>query len=271
MKKIFTDEQVQFIKDNYDKMEYKQIAEHLGGFTERQVRGKINGLGLSKLRKFNDTYFSEINSPDKAYWLGFLYADGWVVNNPKNRNYELGVELQKDDSYILDSFAKILGGVHSVTYHHNYKCFNGYTYETDSARLRIYSKQIVEDLISHGIVENKTYSNEYPICDIFVSDFIRGYLDGDGCIYIEKRKSGQCVFVSFTCSNDSFLKYIDQKIHEELNISGSIYKEKDRKYRLVFFRHSDTKTLLDWIYKNPNASMLKRKYEKYSLAYGLAA
>lgn len=271
MKKIFTDEQVQFIIDNYDRMEYKQIAERLGNFTERQVRGKINGLGLSKLRKFNDTYFSKIDTGNKAYWLGFIYADGWIINRPNDRIYELAIELQQGDAYILENLSEELGGAHPVTHHHNHKTFNGYKYETDSARLRIYSKRIVNDLISLGVVENKTNASQYPKCDVFVSDFIRGYLDGDGCIYIGTRHGHECVSVSFTCSNRDFLDYINQKIYSEIGVLGRIYTEKDKKHRLIFYKNEDVKVLLDWIYKNSNASMLTRKYEKYSLAYGLAA
>ena len=41
------------MKNNYSTMSYKEIAEQIG-FSERQVRGKINNMGLKKLRKFND-------------------------------------------------------------------------------------------------------------------------------------------------------------------------------------------------------------------------
>lgn len=56
MKKVFSDEDIKFLRDNYDKMQYKDIAQILGK-TERQVRGKINGMGLSKLRQFNKSFF----------------------------------------------------------------------------------------------------------------------------------------------------------------------------------------------------------------------
>ena len=74
-----------FIKNNYDKKTYKELANDLS-FTERQVRGKINNMGLSKLRKFDNKYFEVIDNCEKAYWLGFLYADGYIINNKSNRN-----------------------------------------------------------------------------------------------------------------------------------------------------------------------------------------
>ena len=60
MKSIFTSKQIEYLKTNYDKMSYKEIADNLG-FTERQVRGKINGLGFTKRRQFNNEYFKHIN------------------------------------------------------------------------------------------------------------------------------------------------------------------------------------------------------------------
>lgn len=71
----FSKSDVEFMKNNYSTMSYKEIAEQIG-FSERQVRGKINNMGLKKLRKFNDLYFRKIDSPLKAYFLGFIFADG---------------------------------------------------------------------------------------------------------------------------------------------------------------------------------------------------
>jgi len=101
MKSIFTIEHINFMKNNYDIMTYKEIGNHLG-FTERQIRSKINGMGLSKTRKFNKDYFKEIKSPNQAYWLGFIYADGYLVRRPKSRNYELGIEIQDSDFNLLE-------------------------------------------------------------------------------------------------------------------------------------------------------------------------
>lgn len=264
MKSIFTDEQIEYLKSNYDKMSYREIANKLG-FTERQIRGKINGLGLSKLRKFNNEYFKNITNPDQAYWLGFIYADGYLIENSKNRNYELGIELKQNDIKLLECFNELLGNVHKIITHHNTKNFNGYTYETDSCIIRIYSKEIVEDLKRLSVYPNKTYRNEFPMCNNLFWDFFRGFNDGDGCLHISQKN---CIFVELTNSNKYFLEYLNNTIYSLLNIKGSIYKEKDRKYRLVYFRKNDTKLLLDTIYKNENCIKLQRKYDIYKSYYG---
>ena len=56
MKKIFTDEQEKFMIENYLTMSYKEIGKKLG-FTERQIRGRLNNMGYTKVRKINDHYF----------------------------------------------------------------------------------------------------------------------------------------------------------------------------------------------------------------------
>jgi len=267
MKSIFTEEQIDFMKENYSKMSYKEIA-NIFNLTERQVRGKINNMGLSKTRKFNKDYFKEINSPNQAYWLGFIYADGYILHRPSTRNYELGIELKSTDSNALNCFNSELGNVHNVDFKHNHKNFNGYDYETDSCVIRVYSKEIVEDLMSHNIFQNKTNRIEFPECKKYFWDFIRGFLDGDGCIYVNPKNN---ISVKFVNSNEMFLKYIQSNILDRLNIKGSIYKENDKKYQLVYFVKAHVKLLLDSIYYDNRNQMLLRKYEIYKSYYGSPA
>ena len=188
LKRIFNDEQLQFIKENYSKMSYAEIGEELG-FTERQIRGKVNGLGLTKIRKFDKYYFYTIDSPEKAYWLGFIYADGWVINNSESSNYEASIELQSGDSYILERFVSAIGGTHEIKFAHKKNEVFGKSFETDTATVRIYSKQIVSDLVRHGVVERKTYSSIFPVVNKYFKDFLRGYYDGNGCLYINHHHS----------------------------------------------------------------------------------
>lgn len=263
MKSIFNKEQIDYLKNNYDKKTYKELANDLG-FTERQVRGKINNMGLSKLRKFDNKYFEVIDNCEKAYWLGFLYADGYIINNKSNRNYELGIELNIKDIQVLKDFNKALGNVHKIQEKYNEKEFNGYKYNTHSCILRVYSKHIVDDLIKLNILPNKTYKKEYPKCDKYFYDFLRGFLDGDGSIY----KSKNVLYVKFTNSNYNFLKYIKNTVENNIKINMSIYKENDNKYNLCVTKKEDCKKLLEKLYEDKNCQKLNRKYELYKTNYG---
>lgn len=164
MKSIFNNEQIKYIKENYIKMSYSEIGSVLG-FTERQIRGKANNMGLSKNRKINDHYFDIIDNPLKTYLLGFIFADGWVIYNEKNRTYELGLEIRSEDRYILEKLNEVLGNV-NIIYHSNptKRIINGVEANIGHMDcLRIYSKNIVLGLINNGVVQNKTKKDIYPI------------------------------------------------------------------------------------------------------------
>lgn len=269
MKSIFTEEQIEYIKNNYLIMSYKEIANVLG-FTERQIRGKINHMNLSKLRKINSDYFHEINTPLKAYLLGFIYADGWISYNVENRNYEFGIELTEEDKYVLDLINNELGGKNKLIYTPAKKVvING----VESNRkptycLRVYCKELVFDLEKQGIMKNKTKNDSYPIVnDILFFDFLRGYIDGDGCFYNNKART----ILHITCASNVPLTYIQDKL-KLYNVNTAIYMEKERKYRLICYDRNSVLNLVNHLYYKDGLFYLKRKYEKIkSLIIGSAA
>lgn len=259
----FSESDVKFMKDNYDKMSYSDIGKHLG-YTERQIRGKINHMNLTKIKDFNKKYFKTIDDSDKAYWLGFIYADGYIIRREENRNHELGIELNRNDEYHLQSFNKKLGNVHKIYQKHKdlYIANNKSMSHVDTSLIRIYSKDIVDDLYNHGIVQNKTnVSSIFPKMEgAFFMDFLRGYIDGDGCIYVSNTFSSSKVHIT-SCGREIF-DYLSVALEKDYGIKSSIYKENDRKYRLNF-RGEDMMKLLDLIYQDENCEKLERKYEKY--------
>ena len=247
MRELFNDNQKKFIKDNYINMSYKEIAECLN-YTERQIRGWINLNCPNKNRDFNKKYFSEIETPNQAYWLGFIYADGWVICNKKTSNYELGIELARTDEQQLIDFNKELGNSHIITYNHKekYICGNKNISITETVLIRIYSKQIVLDLIKNNVLENKTLKSNYPIVkDKLFFDFLRGYIDGDGCIYVREDKISHSQ-VHITSSHREILDYIKNKLMK-YGIKSEVYQEKEMKYRL-YINYKQALKLLDLIY-----------------------
>lgn len=264
---IFSKDNIEYIKKNYLSMTYGEIANNIG-FTEKQVRGWINHNCDKKIRTFNDEYFKEIITPNQAYWLGFIFADGWITKNAIDRSCELGIELCRKDEQQLIDFNNELGGVHNITYAHYEKiiCDNNNISVTDTACIRIYSKRIVEDLIRHNVLENKTLKPDYPIVnDSLFFDFLRGYIDGDGCIYVNQDKISTSQ-VHITSSHCEVLNYIKSKL-SLYGINSYVYKEKENKYR-IYINYKNAIKLLDMIYYDSNVQKLNRKYEKYLLLKG---
>lgn len=124
----------------------------------------------------NENYFKEIDSPEKAYILGFLYADGCTSNNTISI---VQVEENKD---IIYKIRDILGNIPI----NQSKQTNGKI----KYSIYIYRKNMVNDLINLGCIPNKSLTLTFPdfINDELLPHFIRGYFDGDGCIWNGKRK-----------------------------------------------------------------------------------
>lgn len=53
---------------------------------------------------FNENIFSIIDNEEKAYWLGFLYADGYLTDQGL-----FGCALQEKDKAHLNKFLTFLG------------------------------------------------------------------------------------------------------------------------------------------------------------------
>ena len=97
---IFSKEEDQYIRDNYQTKTGREIGEILG-YKAEQILSRAAVLGLHKQRVFNNRYFQNIDTPEKAYWIGFLYADGCVYIDTENHNYEISLKLQRCDRSIF--------------------------------------------------------------------------------------------------------------------------------------------------------------------------
>lgn len=267
MNKKFNKDQEQFIKDNYLNMTYSEIAKTLGNFTDKQVRTWASQNGLRKNRVINGDYFNNIDTPLKAYLLGFIFADGWISKNSHN-SYEFGMELQSADKYILEKINSELGNqniiYHSKPYSHKINGIETVTKDMDC--LRVYSKPLVNGLIANGIVFNKTKKDVFPIVDnnLFF-DFLRGYIDGDGCYYKCKNNT----YMHITCASLKPLRYIQNKLYE-FEIQTNIYSEKENKHRLMCVNSESMKKLINQLYYEADLFCLKRKYEKIKHLIGFA-
>lgn len=147
-----------------------------------------NELGqFVKMYEFDENFFEKITSEEQAYCLGFWYADGCNMmrkDNPKER--VISVTQLEQDVDILDKIKVVM---HST---HNYVKTVQKTNDKIKYRLDICSYKLSEDLIKLGCTPNKSLTLKFPdnniIPEKYFRDFIRGYFDGDGCIWEGKPK-----------------------------------------------------------------------------------
>lgn len=207
---------------------------------------------------FNQDYFSCIDHQDKAYWLGFIYADGNVActgggNTKTNR---LTINISHKDVELLEAFCEDIGLDSS----------NIVTYEpkgtySNSLMSRIYlnSIKLCADLEQLGVYPNKTGTlSSFPnIPSEMIPHFLRGFFDGDGWIETNNNVLG---FVS----DELFIEQIDFYLFNKLNIDpGYIYKENRKDfpvYYLKYYKTESIKAIYSLFYKDANRS-LKRKHD----------
>src|SRR5699024_9205607 len=128
--------------------------------------------------KINHNFFDEIDTEEKAYWLGFLYADGCVRED--RGCFRLG--LQARDVRHLEKFRESLDSNHTIK--ETNKVTNEKIYYGNY--IFIHSKKLVKNLVEKGCFENKSLTLKFPSYDIvpkhLIYHFIRGYFDGDGSV-----------------------------------------------------------------------------------------
>lgn len=207
-------------------------------------------------------YFHEINTEEKAYWLGFLYADGCVSNDMKCTT----VELSSIDEEHVRKFANAIHSEHKIS-------FKGKNNEF--VRIAVSCKQMCIDLCNNGCVPNKSMVLQFPTSDIVPDDlihhFIRGYFDGDGCLShsvgLHKRNDRN---PDKLYQHDKWtLKFIGtmsmmKGISEYLDMHNKLYNQLKGKnhYTLKCGGKALVKNKMDMIYKNATV-YLNRKYDKY--------
>lgn len=261
---MFTEKQKQFIKDNYTKLTYREMSKILN-VSDSTISYQAIKLGFNKgsgnyspkhIYKIDENYFKRWSS-NMAYIIGFVLADGNISLNM--RHYRLSISLQKQDENILQQIKKELQSEHLITYR-NIKTKNK-LYE--SCSLTIDNKNIINTLIKLGITPRKSYNDIVPdIPKKYKYDFLRGYFDGDGCLYIKIRQRGKYLCkdccMSFTAKTKLFLEKIKQDFCDNFgNIAQS-----NTWHTLKITSKKQILELCKKMYHNAEL-YLDRKYQKY--------
>ena len=208
--------------------------------------------------KINELFFDKIDSEEKAYFLGLLYADGC---NHKRNNY-VNIALEVADKELLIKLAELIyvdnPEEHVKTYDRSAEN-KGVT-----ASLNINSKHICHKLAELGCDEVKTFKIKYPewLDESLHRHFIRGYFDGDGCLYVNDRK-GEGSHFKLT-SNIDFVKGMHKIIEDNLSLRCGIYKstKNSKVFDLMLAGDRQVKKIMDWLYLDSTLYM-ERKYQKY--------
>lgn len=229
------------------------------------LRNNLKRMGIETNRKkkmINENYFEIIDSPEKAYWLGFLLADGTVGS----KNDSIGITLKREDRYILEDFAKAieLDPLTIYDYEANNNVMNK---KYPSSELTFTSSIMKNHLSQYNIFPNKTKC-EAPFLELeplLIRHYIRGFFDGDGWISTYKRRpQDRCknpkTELGFGSSYE-MCDYLSSHFSKTLRISKKEPK-KGAIHRIRYCSNSDIKKIGNYLYSDTDL-YLKRKHKKF--------
>ena len=203
----------------------------------------------NRIYSFNSHYFDNFSTPNQAYILGLLYADG---NNSLKYN-RIKLSLIEKDKDVLEKISKELKNEKPLLIEYREKYDPMYT-------LVLYNHYLCVRLNNLGMVPCKSLTLQFPewMDESLYSHFIRGYFDGDGCI----SKTGRGAKCNIVSSYD-FCIYLSKFLEEKLDIYSVVYHaENPQTGRLFINRKDDTKKFVDYMYKNADLYM-NRKHDIY--------
>lgn len=210
----------------------------------------------------NEDYFQKWSS-EMAYLLGYIYADGGLEDSPRLRGRY--IRLTSIDKDRIKFAQKQLQAAHPIQ-----KLPKATPKEKQRFLLRIGSKKMFAQLTSIGLSPKKSLTVRMPeIPKKYLSDFVRGYFDGDGCVFVETavnpkgKRILKALRVIFTSGSKKFLIDLENLLKEHVPLEGRNITSARRCYQLRYST-KDSVSLFCYLYASasPDAYM-GRKYDTF--------
>lgn len=226
------------------------IRRYIDKFDLKHLLQSIDPSESNKTHSIDKNYFEIIDTEHKAYWLGFLMADGNVYDT--GNKYCIRMTLKNEDIYILEKFRKDLNTDVEIK-------IDKYNRGT----LRVFSKKMFYDLQAHGIVPNKTGKESIPstVPEHLIHHFIRGFFDGDGTIYTRSNRARHKCTVGWCCSNYNFMIQLNEILNKYCGFSLTIHSHKNNCYESKTESYDYCKRFVEFIYKDATIGLI-RKYNR---------
>lgn len=183
-------------------------------------------------------------TPEMSYVAGFFAADGYITVNRRGGQFWC---IQITDKKLLEQIKKAIKSEHKISFR------PGSGNERALYRLQIGSIEMCDDLRKLGFSERKTNSLAVPnVPDKHLADFVRGYFDGDGSVwvgFVHKERITKLLAMRsiFTSCSKGFLEILKSKLEDNKITNGVLKKEKGNYCRLTYSIHGSLK-LYDFMY-----------------------
>ena len=202
----------------------------------------------SKIEK--EDFFDEIDSEEKAYFLGFILADANV--SVINGQYSLKFHIAYKDKEIIDKFLKTINSTNKKQHKKNG--------ELESYYVSLTSVHMCKSLIKWGVIPQKTGKEEIHsdiLKNEFLRDFLRGYFDGDGITDISKKRSG---FVGSEKIINQILEILDENL-------TTYFSGENKKVKYFLGGKKFSRKLYDYLYKDTNIFLSRKESRLKYIAF----
>lgn len=240
-------------KEHISKISAVKVAK-IGHFT-----GRKNGQAC-RTHFFNENYFDEIDTPEKAYWLGFIHADGSLVFDKKrNRITCLDICIHRRDDNLIEQFVRDIDG--DTT-----KIERFINNRRPMTRIRLRSPVLIETLCNLGVQPNKSFRNDGALIkdrDYF-RHYLRGYFDGNGSVYKAREHIRMQIIGPENLCQDFFAG-----IEREVGVKGgNVYPSPHSDRHILFYQtNKQCISIANWMYDDATR-YLKRKKDLFMSLMG---
>lgn len=192
--------------------------------------------GSGRKNKFHNPFKNQ--SPERDYWLGYIFADGHVHRGV--------IDLYSTDKEVIDAYQKFINSIGTLT-------TENYTVESGEIHTiykhHIYSVELSEWFMKEFNIASTKHHNLNPSIELNW-DIIRGYFDGDGSAHKTR---------GFTLNSSSreWIYRISDFFIDELGIEPKINQYLEC-YKLCVWSKDELQDLIPKLYEN-NTFCLERK------------
>lgn len=216
------------------------VTNRFGKWTTAKRKAGVDNVGVNGKLPVNRDYFSSIDTPEKAYWLGVLYGDGCINTSNTTDGVFLGLKEREH----VAKFKSALDAEHAILERKN----GVYVIE-------IRDQQLVDDLAGYGLDSDKTFSNALPnlVEESHRAAFTRGLFDADGTF-------GNTIW--FRVSGSNIERF--EKLIEWFPSDGIVRDYQDCAPVLEVRKKDGVYDLWNWLYPDGSATApaLERKLKK---------
>jgi len=162
-------------------------------------RSKINWSNHEKKDsdyRVNSSYFIDCITPESAYILGLLWADGTVYQNGYQN--KIAIECLEEDMNVFMKYFKESG---------TWNIYKRKGRISGKGMINLYTNnKKLANFLTENDFRNKSIAAPYKIISRIPDDikhyFFRGWIDGDGCFYFNKKNSCRQFYLSGAIKQD---------------------------------------------------------------------